>query len=137
MKQVGKWVGLTAAVVLSFSLVACSDVPNNMTDGREKMENEGYTITTLSTDDILIGIGTGVNLGAKVAIECKKEATEDYLLAIWFETEENAKNFQIVFKMFEGAFFETELKNANIKTTYRNGELVYCGTEQACEDFTA
>ncbi len=137
MKQIGKLVGLTAAVVLSFSLTACSDVPTKMIDGREKMENEGYTVTTLSTDDIFEDLGEEITIGIKTAIECEKETTEDFLVAIWFETKENAKDFQTLFKMMENVMNE-EFEGTDIKTEYKvDGKVFYYGTEQACEDFTA
>ncbi len=133
MKNLGKFLGTVAIVSTAFVMTACSKVPTTQSEGRKKMEDCGYSVTTLTADDVSLMFGGKIDLGAKTAMSCEKATEEQMLLVIWFNTEENAEDFKTVFKMVED-IMNAEL--GDLETKYEvEGEVFYFGTLQACEDF--
>ncbi len=134
MKNLDKWLSVGAVSVACFAMFSCTNVPKTQSEAKQKMEDCGYTVETMTADDVSDAFGNGLDIGAKTAISCEKATEEQLLLAIWFNSEENAEDFKTLFKMMEGSLSE-EL-GEDVKTKYEvEGEVFYYGTEQACEDF--
>ncbi len=134
MKKLGKWLCLVLVVVFSFTLFACA--PKTLTKGIEKMNNAGYKVRAMSTDEIVDDIFEGINIGAIAAIECEREITGDALLAIWFWEEEQARDFEAIFNLSSRTYIAEIIPPADMTIEYDSaGKIFYFGTGQACKDF--
>ncbi len=108
---------LTTCIVLMLTmviLVAC--VPNNAESAIKKMKEEGYSATSY-TVSFIDGAVEGFTATDIDGFDI------DTITAIWFESIEDAKEFEEKFN---------EDDNELVK---RRGKCVYYGTEDAIEDF--
>lgn len=102
---------VTALTMLMF--VAC--VPSSAEAAVKKLEKEGYNVTSYTINAE----------GAESAIIANEEGffDLDYVIAIWFDSVDNAKAFMDEYDLNSGE---------QIK---RSGKCVYYGTEDGIEDF--
>ncbi len=113
MKKIVKAMITCIVLVLTMVLfVGC--VPNNAESATRKMKEEGYSVSSYSVNS------DGVT-EAIIAVE--KELFDDTLIAVWFDSIENAKAYMEKY---------TEEEDELIK---RKGKCVYIGTADAIEDF--
>ncbi len=106
---------LTTCVVLMFTMLLFAGcVPNNAESATKKMKEEGYSVSSYTVNS------EGVT-EAIFAVE--KELFGDTLIAVWFDSIENAKAYMEKY---------TEEEDELIK---RKGKCVYIGTADAIEDF--
>ncbi len=140
MKQLYKLFGLLMAMAFTFIVTSCASVPGKLSEGKEKMEDNGYEVMELSADDISDLFGEMFDLGVKTGMICEKESSDDFLIVIWFETSENAEDFTVLFKLSR-EYLEKMLNagkddDEKIETKYEaKGEVAYYGTVDACADF--
>ncbi len=134
MKGIKKIVGLVCMLLCMVVFVACSGgAPKTLNDGFEKMENAGYTVTKMTTDDISETFG-GTNLGATAGIVCEQATNEEVLLVLWFDESDKAKDFEGVFNLMKDDLKELV---GDVEVEYKQeGKVFYFGTKKAIEAFT-
>ncbi len=134
MKVFGKFIGAVAVATVAVAMVSCSKVPSSG-EAMEKMLALGYDVDVIAVDDVEFLVtelgGDGSNTGAITGIDAENEEGEELetMFAIWFETEQAAKNFEVLFESQA-----QEMKYDNLKWGVKD-EIYYWGTAQAIEDF--
>ena len=104
---------LIVAVLTMLVFVAC--VPSDAESAVKKLEKEGYAVTSYTID--AEGVESAIIAKEKGLFEL------DFVVAIWFESVDDAKAFVEGYKLNAGE----EIK--------RSGKCVYYGSEDAVEDF--
>ncbi len=135
MKGIKKIVGLICMLLCMVVFVACGKggAPENLNDGYEKMENAGYTVTKMTTDDVA-DMFDGLSLGVTAGIVCEKETSEETLLVFWFDESDKAKDFESVFNLMKDDLKEIV---GDVEVEYKqDGKVFYFGTKKAIEEFT-
>ncbi len=130
MKKIKTILSVIAMLIISATFIAC--VPNNASDARKKMKEEGYTVEKMSTEDFS-SIFDGVDLGLISITACANKT--DALIIYAMEDEECAEHFGWLFERMANSELTMGLEGELIIKSA--GKIVYMGTEGAFEDLEA
>ena len=117
MKKFAKLISLISVLTICATLLACSrfSAPQKVEDGFSIMQEKGYLVTVLQEGEMQGNAISGI-----VAYSFE---TQQGMIALWFETQQEASEFVATW---------TDDKYSIIKA---EGVCAYAGTELAIQDF--
>jgi hypothetical protein len=119
---------------MSLLLVAC--VPTSKEDAIEKMEELGYSSSTVYDIGFTLLI-KGLDTDAE-ATYCALDKDFNIIMAIWFKTSAGAKEFYNDMKEKMSDFAkDSSSKEGDEYGAKRQGKVVYAGSKQAMKDFAS